>query len=570
MLLLTLVAGVLGPVGAWALSQLLGNVANGNIQAGNVWVIILVLAAAANTAMIPLLDFSQSELTRRMTRRVQDRFFKAVNRIPGLAPFETPHFRDELRLAQQASETAPLTIANSLVSLGQSSISLATYGIILVLQEPVATLVLFALVLPSAWVNLRDSNQQVELVWRTTPSERRRIFFSTLLFDIQALKETRVFDLGAYFQSRMHKELVKIHQEERSQQLRIAWLHVGVAFTSALGYGLLVVQAFLHHGADVGTLTLVVASASGFQQAFLRATERAGAGWRAISLYETYIRLIDRLEQGDDNAIAPEPGPFRELRFDKVSFRYEGASEDALSEVDLCIRQGEMLGLVGHNGAGKSTLAKLICRLYVPTSGRIMWNGTDIAHFDISTYRQQLGVVFQDFMSYDFTLAENIWLGDLSRALDNSVVNTAAKKVGVDEIADSLPNGYDTSLTRVFEPDERGASAVTLSGGQWQRVAIARALMRDDRALLILDEPTSGMDPAREAQVRDALFSVRRRQSMLCVSHRLSNLRPCDRIVVLERGRIVEEGNHSSLMLIPDGLYNDLFTMQAAGYAMDS
>jgi len=568
--ILTLAAGGLGPLSAWALSRLLADVASGEVRAANAWVIVLVVATAMNTAMVPLLDFSQSELTRRMTRRVQDRFFKAINRIPGLAPFETPYFRDELRLAQQASETAPMTVANSLISLGQSSISLISFGVFLFLHEPGPTLVLLALVIPAAWVNLRDSNQQIELMWRTTPSERRRIFYSSLLFDIQALKETRVYGLSAFFQARMNKELRKIHRQERGQQLRIAWLHVGVACASAFGYGFLILHAFLSSSADVGTLTLVVASASGFQQAFLRATERAGAGWRAVSLYETYSQLVSRLEQGGGDLDPPEPGPFEELRFENVTFRYEGGTEDALYQVNFSIRRGEMVGLVGVNGAGKSTLTKLICRLYAPTSGRILWNEYDIAAFDIASYRQQLGFVFQDFMSYDFTLAENIGLGDLDRSFEPASIQAAARKVGVDEIAADLPSGYDTSLSREFEPEEIGASSVTLSGGQWQRVAIARALMRDDRPLLVLDEPTSGMDPAREARTRNALFSVRGKQSMLCISHRLSNLRPCDRILVLERGRIVEQGSHVELMHLPGGHYKDLFTVQAAGYGIDS
>jgi len=312
---------------------------------------------------------------------------------------------------------------------------------------------------------------------------------------------------------------------------------------------------------------LVLTSAAGFQAAFLATTERWGSCWRAVSLFATYSDLVEDVERRSRAVGTRQPPPFEELSVEHVSFGYGHSDDLVLRDVSLTVRRGEMVGLVGHNGAGKSTLVKLICGFYNPTSGRITWNGLDIRDLDIEAYRRELGAVFQDFMTYDLSLAENIGLGDVDRVDDRAGIVEAAAKVEADQIADDLPSGYDTLLSRVFEPDVEGVASSTLSGGQWQRVAIARALMREGRPLLLLDEPTSGMDPEREERLRRVVLARRHDQAVLCISHRLSSLRDCDRIIVLVNGSVAEEGRHGDLMDLAGGSYRAMFAAQAAGYA---
>jgi ATP-binding cassette subfamily B protein len=241
-----------------------------------------------------------------------------------------------------------------------------------------------------------------------------------------------------------------------------------------------------------------------------------------------------------------------------------------LRGIDLDIPLASRTAIVGLNGAGKSTLIKLLCRLYEPTRGRITWDGVDIRELDAASLRARISSVFQDFMTYEMTAAENIELGDVSREQTMPTLAAAAASAGIDDDLAALPDGYDTMLSRVFSsegtaPGSRRMGAL-LSGGQWQRVALARALLRSDVDLLILDEPTSGLDAEAEATIHATLRDHGPAAARLLISHRLNTVRDADRIIVLRQGEIVEVGTHAELMDAHGG-YATLFRLQAAGYA---
>jgi ATP-binding cassette subfamily B protein len=237
--------------------------------------------------------------------------------------------------------------------------------------------------------------------------------------------------------------------------------------------------------------------------------------------------------------------------------------------VSLSIPYGRALALVGLNGAGKSTLVKLLCRFYDPTAGRITWDGVDLREMDVAALRDRIGAVFQDFMAYELSAAENVGLGDLAALHDRARIETAARRAEVHDTVVALPDGYDTMLTNAYYDDEDHddpATGVLLSGGQWQRLALARAFMRDDRNLLILDEPTAGLDPQAEHTLHDQLRRHRQGRTSVLISHRLGAVRDADTIVVLADGVIVEQGTHEELLDSGAG-YAKLFRLQAAGYA---
>ena len=562
---LTVASGLLPPLTAFLLAGLLQEVSDHHRSGALPWAGAMLATAALAAALPPAVEFSKGELSRRVAARVQDRFFGAVGRIQGLARFEEPSFRDELSIAEQASETAPLTITDSLTAVGQTVISVLAFGTLIASRQPVAATVLALTLVPVTWAHFRESRHQLDLMWTTTPAGRRRFFYSSLLFDLQALKEVRLYGLSDFFRGRMARELRTVQTHARHQAVRALRLGLVSALFTAVGFGAVLLGAVADPGTDVGGLTLMVASAVGFQTAFLASVDRASHGWRAVSMFATYTRVIATIDAEVPPSHRREVPEFEELRFESVSFSYESSAVPAVRGVSFVLRRGESVGLVGPNGAGKSTVIKLLTRLYEPTSGRITWNGIDVSCFDAEAFRRQLGVVFQDFMTYELSLGENIGLGDLARLTDRTAIARAAAMVGVDDLADELVSGYDTSLSRVFDPDQEGAGSTTLSGGQWQRVAIARALMRSDRSVLILDEPTSGMDARREELVSRALFKPRPHQATLCISHRLSTIRDCDRILVMDRGSIQEQGSHYDLM-DEHGLYCELFTAQSRGY----
>lgn len=253
------------------------------------------------------------------------------------------------------------------------------------------------------------------------------------------------------------------------------------------------------------------------------------------------------------------PEPLRgKIRFENVTFAYPGAETNALTDLSFTVKPGESLAVVGRNGAGKTTLFKLICRLYDPVGGRILIDGIDIRDFAPDELRLQIGAMFQDYVDYQATAAENIGLGNVSRITDREAIVTAATQAGANELISRLPEGYDTALGKWFD------AGVNLSGGEWQKVALARAFMRDAR-ILLFDEPTSALDAQAEYDLLERLRSLTVGRTTLYISHRFSTVRRADRIAVLELGQLVEEGTHEELMRLK-GRYARLFKIQAAAY----
>src|SRR3981081_3782306 len=255
----------------------------------------------------------------------------------------------------------------------------------------------------------------------------------------------------------------------------------------------------------------------------------------------------------------PVPVPMRgEIRFDNVSFAYPGAEKNALTNLTFTVKGGETLAVVGRNGAGKTTLFKLICRLYDPQEGRILIDGIDLRDFEPDDLREQIGAMFQDYVDYQATAAENIGLGNVPQITDRDAIMDAGRQAGADELIANLPDGYDTALGKWFD------AGVNLSGGEWQKVALARAFMRDAK-ILLLDEPTSALDAPAEYDLFERLHSLTRGRTAVYISHRFSTVRRADRIVFLEHGRLVEQGTHEQLMRL-NGRYARLFRLQASAY----
>ncbi|WP_157419689.1 ABC transporter ATP-binding protein [Actinomadura kijaniata] len=350
----------------------------------------------------------------------------------------------------------------------------------------------------------------------------------------------------------------------------------GLGLLAALvaGGGLLWAVTAAHSGAvSAGDLTMFVDAVAAVQGGLATLARDTARCHHALLLLDHYLEVTTA---GPDLQVRARPRPLPGLRqgieLRNVWFRYSDQHPWILRGLDLRIPRGSALALVGLNGAGKSTLVKLLCRFYDPTRGQILWDGVDIRDVDAGELRRRIGAVFQDYMSYDMSASENIGLGDLDALHDRARIEAAAARAGVHDTLAGLPHGYDTLLTRLFfmESDKQDpATGVVLSGGQWQRLAIARAFVRDRRELMILDEPSSGLDAAAEHEIHTCLARHRGGRTSLLISHRLGAVRDADVIVVLRGGRIVERGDHHAL-LAAAGEYARLFHLQASRYQADT
>jgi ATP-binding cassette subfamily B protein len=290
-------------------------------------------------------------------------------------------------------------------------------------------------------------------------------------------------------------------------------------------------------------------------------TSAGGLQQSSLFLHDVMSFLAIPVAPPEDSVAPPKPDPFSGLVVDGLGFTYPGTDRPVLEDVSLEIGAGEIVALVGDNGSGKTTLAKLLCGLYTPTAGRVLWDGEDVADHDPRAVRRRVAAVFQDFARYELTGHDNIGLGDIDRFDDVDAVRAAARVAGADERLSSLSQGYATRLSRAYEGGEE------LSIGEWQRVALARAFFRD-APFLVLDEPTASLDARSERDLFVAMRSLQQGRAVLLISHRFSSVRSADRIYVLDHGRLIESGSHDELML-QEGRYAELFTLQAAAYLGD-
>ncbi|TSC29430.1 ABC transporter ATP-binding protein [Corallococcus sp. Z5C101001] len=569
--LLTLCTGSVAAVGGWLTKELLDELGRGDLADPQRTLTLAVGAASVAGGSMAILNVSEylSGVIRwGVTLEVERSLFAKVAALEGLHHFEDPAFHGRLRLAEEAARDAPQQLIEFVRAILRMMVSVGTLSAVVLAVSPPMALLLVLAGGVALMAQLVRSRWLVELSAALVPTYRWRDFYHSLLVDVRAAKESRLFGLGELLLERMVASLRKAADREMAVtrkglavQAALSVLTAGVAAAGAF----IVARGALQGRLQIGDVSLFLAAVAGIQGAFNGLLSQVEFASRSVQTFKNYLDIID-LPVRAPEASRPVARLRHGMELRDVWFRYDASGPWVLRGVSLFIPAGGSVGLVGVNGAGKSTLVKLLCRLHDAERGQVLWDGVDVRELDAQALRRRMTATFQDFMTYDFTAAENIGLGDLDRLKDAARIRDVARLAEIDEKLASLPSGYDTLLSRVLEgEDEDMPVGVSLSGGQWQRLALARALMREDVDLLVLDEPSSGLDAAAEFHIHRTLARHGEGRARLLISHRMSALRSADTLFVLSEGQLIEQGSHDTLMAM-GGEYARLFTLQASGY----
>ena len=479
-----------------------------------------------------------------------------------LAYFEDSEFYDKMTRARREASNRPLSMVNRTFGLVQDSLSLLTFGGLLLQFSGWAVVILMGATIPAFVAETRFAGQAFRLFRWRSPETRQQTYLEVLLGREDYAKEVKLFQLGSMLLQRYQGIFHRLYAEDRDLTVRRNGWSYGLGLISTVAfYGAYcwIVLAAIANRISLGDLTMYLTVFRQGQTTFSSALSAIGGmyedGLYLSNLYEFLEQPVSQEVGYARSGILPEDG----LRFEQVSFTYPGATRTALSDISFHLKPGQKLAIVGENGSGKTTLIKLLTRLYTPSQGRILLDGRDLKDWDIEVLRQRIGVIFQDFVRYQFKVGENIGVGDVRHLESEDQWNIAAQKGIATPFIQSLPEGFHTQLGRWFKGGQE------LSGGQWQKIALSRAFMRTDADILVLDEPTSAMDAEAEAQIFDQFRIATERQMAILISHRFSTVRRADEIMVLAAGRLVEYGTHEAL-LAQQGRYARLFNMQAAGY----
>jgi len=507
------------------------------------------------------IDYFDALLADKYTRHISIQVMKHAAELD-LTAYEDPVFYDRLERAR-VQATDRLGMIQSIGRLVQQVITAASLSVSILVFSPWLLLLLIAGIFPAFLGESHFAFLGYAKNFRQTPVRRELDYLRVLGGSREAAKELKLFGLKDFLIGRFTRLSDQIYRENvdlaRRRLIAGSFLSmIGIAgYYSAYVY---VIWRTVTGSLSIGTLTFltgaIVQASGNIQQIFSSLSSIADQALFLTDLL-AFFDMQPTIRSKPHALPAPHP-IVRGFEFRNVSFRYPGSSRLVLNSLNFHLRAGERVALIGKNGEGKTTVVKLMTRLYDPVEGQVLLDGVDLREYNLEDLYREIGVIFQDFMRYEMTARENIAVGRIDEINNLPLLKIAADKSLADEVIERLPRDYEQMLGRRFE------SGVDLSGGEWQKIALARAYLRDAQ-VLILDEPTAALDARSEFEVFQRFAELTAGKSALFISHRFSTVRMADRIVVLENGRIAEDGNHEKLLNL-GGRYAEMFEMQAASY----
>jgi ATP-binding cassette subfamily B protein len=569
---MTIAAALVPPATAWAGKRIVDAVVARNRPGAFHWVLVELSLVAGMTLLQRGLALVVEVLGFRLGIDVNVAILEKAIRL-GLPSFEDSEFYDGMTRARREASTRPLQLVRESFGFAQGLVTLAGYAALLLRFSPWVVVALLVATVPATAAEMHASRITFALRNRKSQDWRRLTYLEYVLANDEHAKEVKLFSLGPPLLARYRTLAEQLFEEDRRVAIRRAVGQTLSLVATVAFYGAYVVMALAAAAGRItlGNLTLYVVAFRQGQQAFQGVLGSLG-GIYEQNLYMS--NLFDFLDAPGDregprsdgsptgsasgsfvSAVADGPG----LVLDHVSFRYPGQADWTLRDISLALPPGSSLALVGENGAGKTTLVKLVTGLYRPSEGRILLDGKDLRDWEEAALRSRFGVVFQDFNQYQLIARENVGLGSVKHLQDDVRIARAADEGGASDVIAGLPQGMGTPLGHWFK------GGVELSGGQWQKIALSRAFMREEADILILDEPTAALDAQAEHRVFGAFRALARGRTTIIISHRFPTVRMADHIVVIERGRIVEQGTHEALVA-SRGRYAGMFDLQASGY----
>ena len=526
-------------------------------------VLVELVLVTAQAALVRGQTVLREGIAARLKRRLADAVLDKALALE-LRHFEDASVYDKMQNARREADRRPLNLAMQVLGIVQHVVTLMTWAALITGVLPWALPVLVVATIPAFLAELRFAGESFRvLTWRA-PEGRRLNYLEWLLTRDASVKEVKLFGLGPLILGRFHTLFdAAIAQDLRLARRRALWgLLLGFVGVGAF-YACYVAVADRAARGEVGLgdMTFALVAFRQGQVAFQTILQALGGIVEdALFMSNLFVFLaVDAPGERVRGVAVPLPEGPQAITLEGVSFAYPGRPDQlVLDDVSVTIAPGEKIALVGENGAGKSTLVKLLLRLYEPTTGSIRYGDVDVRDLEPAVLRRRFSAVFQDYVRYQFTVRENVGVGDVDRLDDLPAVTMAIDKAGAAGVVDTA-GGLDAMLGGWFE------EGTELSGGQWQKLALARAFMRDDAGVLILDEPTAAVDAAAEAELFAKIRELAKEKTAILISHRFSTVRMADRILVLEGGRIVEQGSHDDLVAL-GGRYARLFELQARGY----
>jgi ATP-binding cassette subfamily B protein len=531
---------------------------------GNFWYLVgleFLLAGVIAGILARLIVYSEVVLADRYSKHISTKIMEHASRLD-LTSFEDPLFYDKMERARVQGTDRIVMIQSGGLLVQQIVTTISLAGGIMFLS-PWILAVLIACVIPAFLGETHFAFMGYSLNFRQTPAKREMDYLRIIGGSKESAKELKLFGLRDFLVGRYSKLSNDLHAQNVGLAQRRLWMGTLFTLLSALGYYgsyAFVIYKTTTGKLDIGTFTFmtgaIALASTNIQAVFSTFSTIADQAMFITDLLE-FFGLKPKVFSKP--GALPAPRPIRKgFEFQNVSFAYPGQVRQVLSNVSFKLEPGERIALVGENGQGKTTIVKLLTRLYDPTGGGILLDGIDLREYDLDDLWREIGVIFQDFMRYDLTARENIAIGRIEDQDNVFRVRSAAHKSLAEDVIRNMPKGYDQVLGRRFE------GGVDLSGGEWQKIALARAYLREAQ-VLVLDEPTAALDARSEHEVFLRFAELTKGKMALLISHRFSTVKMADRILVLEGGRIAEQGPHDEL-LRNKGRYAEMFELQAASY----